>query len=124
MGPTLKHNSVGLLGGYTTKSSITTLSSSLHCFHIVLILCCIIVLDVISIYLYLFFILLFGIRVYLCLFLVFVYGICLYCRTISGDGVGYHLDHFLIAGDIPIECILYALFSTLLSWPMIHTEHK
>lgn len=45
-------------------------------------------------------------------------------RTISGDGVGYRLGHFLIAGDVFIVYILYTLFSTFLSRPMISTEYK
>ena len=34
------------------------------------------------------------------------------------------VGHFLIAGDVPLVYILYALFTTLLGRPMIPTEYK
>lgn len=38
--------------------------------------------------------------------------------------MGYCSGYFLIVGDVPIMCILYVLFSTLLSRLMIPTEYK
>lgn len=80
-----------------------------------LILCCIIVLDVKSVYLYYFLIIVFGTCLFFSFFMVFVYRVCVFCIKIYEQGLGYYLGHFLSIGDVPIMCILYYLFSSLIS---------
>lgn len=52
--------------------------------------------------------------------LLFFFGL----RIFSTSGMGYNCRSFLLAGDMPLVCIIYALFSNFIYWTMIPTEYK